>query len=265
MKKFYITVFLLLICVFSAAADIPYRHTLKKSIVLNSFSASFFAADMLTKEFNSKDTALEYGTGRLHKSDVFFADRALMCDYSEGLDTAGDIVLAATMAMPAVLALDRSGSEMLELGFMYLETLALAHTFKELTKSVVTRYRPYCYYDDTRESLLREDDSNRSFISGHSTMAFTSAAFLSKVYWDMHPEGKEKYIVAGSSFAAAGAVGVLRILSGNHFLTDVLAGAAVGTFVGWFVPEYYLDDDREIQVSLLSPDGRPGLAFRCLR
>lgn len=265
MKKALLIFFLLISAAALAGADIPYRHTVKKAVVLNSFTAAFLAADYVTREFHYKDTALEYGLDRLHKSDVFFVDRAMMHDYSENLDTAGDIVLAAAMVMPGILAFDRTGGEMAELGFMYLETLALAHSFKELIKSTVTRYRPYTYYDDTKNSMLRDDDSSRSFVSGHSTMAFASASFLSKVYWDLHPDENSRYLVAGVSFAAAGAVGVLRILSGNHFFTDVLAGAALGTFAGWFVPRYYLDRDRDFSLSFFSPEGEPGIAFRCLK
>ena len=145
---------------------------------------------------------------------------------------------------------------------MYAEALLLAHSFKELTKDVVVRWRPYCYYDDTRSKLLKDDESGKSFMSGHSAMAFTSASFLSTVYSKMHPEGNSKYWVAGGSFAAAAGVAALRVLSGNHFFTDVLVGAAWGTFAGWLVPQlHYSQDERPVKLSLVSSTGAPGILF----
>ena len=39
-----------------------------------------------------------------------------------------------------------------------------------------------------------------------------------------------------SSYALASAVGISRVASGNHFITDVLCGAAIGTCCGIVVP-----------------------------
>ena len=145
---------------------------------------------------------------------------------------------------------------------MYAEALLLAHSVKELTKDAVIRWRPYCYYDDTRSKLLRDEKSGKSFMSGHAALAFTSASFLTTVYAHMHPDGKKKYMVAGGSFAAAAAVGALRIFSGNHFFTDVLAGAAWGTLVGWLVPQlHYGQENNSVKLSFLSETGAPGILF----
>lgn len=43
--------------------------------------------------------------------------------------------------------------------------------------------------------------------------------------------------------AAATTTGVLRIVSGRHFTTDVLAGAALGALTGWLVPKWHEIDD----------------------
>ena len=42
-------------------------------------------------------------------------------------------------------------------------------------------------------------------------------------------------VVAGS-FTLATLTAVLRVLGGNHFATDVITGAVVGTSVGFLVP-----------------------------
>ena len=37
-------------------------------------------------------------------------------------------------------------------------------------------------------------------------------------------------------FGGAAAVGTLRVAAGRHFPTDVLAGAALGSLIGWLIP-----------------------------
>ena len=41
-------------------------------------------------------------------------------------------------------------------------------------------------------------------------------------YWELYTCGKCRY--------------TMRITSGSHFMTDVLVGAAIGSFYGWVIP-----------------------------
>ena len=45
--------------------------------------------------------------------------------------------------------------------------------------------------------------------------------------------------MTASSFGLATTVGIIRMSSGNHFATDVLAGAAIGTICGFIVPFFH--------------------------
>ncbi len=45
----------------------------------------------------------------------------------------------------------------------------------------------------------------------------------------------EEIVGSAASHGGASGVGVLRIDSGSHFPTDVLAGAALGAGIGWLV------------------------------
>ena len=62
------------------------------------------------------------------------------------------------------------------------------------------------------------------------------AAFLSTTFSQEFPESRWKIPVIIGSFTLSSFVGVTRILSGDHFLTDVLAGAAIGSLYGWLIP-----------------------------
>ena len=76
----------------------------------------------------------------------------------------------------------------------------------------------------------------QSFPSGHTTLAFTGAAYTSYVFSKYNPSSSWKWPVIISSYALASAVGISRVASGNHFITDVLCGAAIGTCCGFVVP-----------------------------
>ena len=262
MRKLLLAFLLVMSAASLSAADFPYQLDWRKDALIGGGAAVLYGTHLAIYFTQDRDSARDHGLDRLHKSDINFVDRAMMFSYSRSLDLTGDILLAATMAAPFALALHQDKDTIITGAVMYAEALLLAHSFKELTKDVVVRWRPYCYYDDTRSKLLKDDESGKSFMSGHSAMAFTSASFLSTVYSKMHPEGNSKYWVAGGSFAAAAGVAALRVLSGNHFFTDVLVGAAWGTFAGWLVPQlHYSQDERPVKLSLVSSTGAPGILF----
>lgn len=51
-----------------------------------------------------------------------------------------------------------------------------------------------------------------------------------------YPDSPWRTPVVAGAYAVAAAAASLRVASGSHFLTDVLAGAALGTLSGWLVP-----------------------------
>lgn len=262
MKKILLAVILVLSAASIPADDFPYRLDWKKEAVIGGGAAMLYGTHLAIYFTRDRDSAKEHGIDRFHKSDVNFVDRAMMCSYSRSLDLTSDILLACTMAAPCALAIHQSRDNIITGAVMYAEALLLSHSVKELTKDFVVRWRPYCYYDDTRSKLLRDDESGKSFMSGHAATAFTSASFLTTVYAHLNPDGKNKYWVAGGSFAAATTVAALRVLSGNHFFTDVLVGAAWGTLVGWLVPQFhYCQEGKPVKLSFFSETGSPGILF----
>ncbi|MFQ6675984.1 MAG: phosphatase PAP2 family protein [Fidelibacterota bacterium] len=77
------------------------------------------------------------------------------------------------------------------------------------------------------KTLSRRERPNgkgfRSFPSGHTSGSFVVAATLNVLY------GRSIGIPA---YAVAGLVGVSRIHDNKHWLTDVIAGASIGTVIG---------------------------------
>lgn len=74
--------------------------------------------------------------------------------------------------------------------------------------------------------------TNSSFPSGHTTVAFAAATVYAMEY-------KDKPLIPILSYSAASLVGLSRITENKHWLTDVLAGAALGYLTGRQVVNNY--------------------------
>jgi undecaprenyl-diphosphatase len=87
-------------------------------------------------------------------------------------------------------------------------------------KRAIGRKRPCAIEAHCWATLLPPDQF--SFPSGHTITAFAAAVSLGTFY----PEALPALLFCAASIAAS------RILLGMHFLSDVLAGAAIGTTLG---------------------------------
>lgn len=92
---------------------------------------------------------------------------------------------------------------------LLLLSVAISQGMAQGTKAVVHEWRP-------------DGSDRRSFPSGHTTMAFTSAELLRMEYRD----GPAWIAVAG--YAMAVGTGAMRMYNDKHWLNDVLAGAGMG-------------------------------------
>lgn len=169
------------------------------------------------------------------KNDVNKFDQLFMQPYSKSLDKAGDILTVTTMAAPLVL-LSTPKNQWLTEGVMYAESCLFSFGLEELGKLCVDRVRPYMYFDGFPQDELEDGDYLNAWPSAHTTMAFTSAAFTTYVFAKYYPDSPWRFAVAGGTYALATTTAVLRMASGNHFATDVLTGAAIGTLSGLLVP-----------------------------
>lgn len=67
-----------------------------------------------------------------------------------------------------------------------------------------------------------DGDGNDSFVSGHTTIAFTNASILREEY------GHRSVWYSVGGYSSAAAVGGMRMLNNRHWLADVLVGAGIG-------------------------------------
>lgn len=198
----------------------------------------------------------EYKGDLYEKQNINGFDRPFMNEYSSKLDNAGDLAMVASMLAPAVL-LATDKDNWITIGVMYAETLLIANGVKEMAKLCVNRARPYMYYsaDTYPEEDIKDGDWANSFPSGHSTMAFAGASFATYTFAQYFPDSPWKWGVGIGSYSLAAGTAALRMASGNHFASDVISGAALGTGIGILIPWLHkFNQNKSFNINA-APDG----------
>ena len=128
------------------------------------------------------------------------------------------------------------------IGIINLQTLGALGGVQGGVKLLTSRERPYGR--ECGGELLPTDRActrgNRfeSFFSGHSAMSFASAALICthQANLNLYDDPTAGTAVCASGFVLAGATAVLRIVGDQHYASDVIVGAAVGTLFGFGIP-----------------------------
>jgi hypothetical protein len=121
------------------------------------------------------------------------------------------------------------------------EVIAFTLGAQQATANGLGRERPYGRTCGTGEldehtHLCAGNDRYRSYFSGHTSVPFSVAAATCVNHLYLPLSGGRAWIPCSLGFATAAASGILRIVSDNHYATDVMTGVVVGTGVGLMVP-----------------------------
>jgi membrane-associated phospholipid phosphatase len=129
-----------------------------------------------------------------------------------------------------------------DLGLHGTEALVIGGQLAFVMKGIAGRARPYVNTDDPHNySFMRgfkESTDYKSFPSGHAIAAFAAASAVTseaKRWWGT----KGGWIVGSVLYTGAAAVAWSRMYDNKHWATDVLTGAAIGTFTGLKVVHYH--------------------------
>jgi membrane-associated phospholipid phosphatase len=132
------------------------------------------------------------------------------------------------------------------------EAVALAGIVTQIVKFSTGRMRPETRALPPEERPSGEpNDAYVSFYSGHTSYAFSLATSAGTIASMRRYRGAEWVWVSGLTVAAA--TGYFRIASDKHYLTDVLAGGAAASAIGFLVP-FVFHRPRQYLVPL-----RPGM------
>jgi len=179
----------------------------------------------------------------LSRRDVNAFDRPLMVTrQNAAIKRISDVTMVGLGFMPVVSLIDNfTMTTVTTYVVMYSQAMLLAYGSRMLFKNNITRFRPYSH--DGRE--LRANHRHDSFPSGHTCAAFLSATFFSTTFVLENPDSRWKWPAIIGSHTLAASVGAMRMVGGMHFLTDVLVGAAMGSFFGWLIPVLHLQRNRD--------------------
>jgi membrane-associated phospholipid phosphatase len=121
-----------------------------------------------------------------------------------------------------------------DVGLHTTEALLLAEGVGSLLKRVVGRARPYMSNtSEPRDFSFGTgfgSGDRRSLPSGHTYAAFALASAVTSESRDWWP--RSTWMVAPITYGAATMVGLSRMYHNQHWASDIVLGAAVGTFSG---------------------------------
>jgi membrane-associated phospholipid phosphatase len=137
------------------------------------------------------------------------------------------------------------------------QVMALNGALNQLVKLAVRRPRPTVYDVPASNPDVNVPGNYLSFYSGHTSTAFAAGMAYATTFSLRHPQSLSRGQVYGVAGVAAATVGVLRVLAGQHYPTDVIAGAAVGTALGLFIPRLHCHRNT----LLLAPTADGGAAL----
>jgi membrane-associated phospholipid phosphatase len=162
----------------------------------------------------------------LKRNSIFVVSLALLLSPADvlagksGLETYGDVGQYAIPGVAAAISIwgeegpDKVG--LIQLGTSALVTVGIVQGLKH----TIDRERP-------------NGKNDRSFPSGHTSSAFSGASYLHYRYgWQY---GTPAYL-------AASVVGYSRVEADKHFVSDVIAGAAIANVVAFFLVDSINED-----------------------
>ncbi len=179
----------------------------------------------------------EGGAGVCDPSGLNFLDRPFAGRWDPSWATFSDIgVITLALAPALLLTVDEGLIGMLNDAVVVYESALVALTVAGFATLGTERARPYTYGTAAPLNTRKSGDSALSFISGHTTFAFS---LTMATFWTVHrrrPHSVYPWLVLGIGLVAASTVGLARVMAGRHFPTDVLAGVVVGSSVGTLIP-----------------------------
>jgi membrane-associated phospholipid phosphatase len=147
--------------------------------------------------------------------------------------------LAALGAYGLIFKKDKEQTTTLLATQAYITAAAIETALKYLTGrqrpsyyNPVTGLNNHTFHGPFYHFLKSDNSSYESFPSGHTTVAFAAATVFAMEY-------KETPIVPIIAYSAATAIGLSRIVQNQHWISDVMVGAALGFLSGRQVVNNY--------------------------
>lgn len=195
----------------------------------------------------------------LFDQDVRDLLRGSTAQVRENAALASWIMLGANIAYPVVVdvpyAWSRYGKQLAwDLFWQDAVALSLVSASDLAIRNLVGRARPpvsdcLAAGGSAATCLGNDTEATMAFPGGHVAIATTGATLTCVQHLSMHLYGAPwDAVTCGSAIGVDFTMGVLRIVTDNHWASDIVAGAVLGFAFGWGVPF----------LMHLHPPGEPG-------
>ncbi len=161
--------------------------------------------------------------------------------YNASWSTASDLLLYGLGAGGAVVLVSDEGLlNALNDAVVVTEATMSATAVASIMTLAAGRPRPFLYAavgdpNGAPLSVRNGADGGLSFLSSHTAMAFAITTSLYVAEHRLHPHSRAPKVLLGVGLGVASLIGVARVMSGYHFITDVLGGVVVGSSLGVLV------------------------------
>ncbi len=244
------------------AADSPYKLswgtdvTLSSSILLLRYLTPMIPSNVQTYTAQELDSKFSAG-------DVNPLERPFIGPLNDIANTISNTTNGIIWCLPfSFLALEKSRKDFLKLGLMFIQIQLMYPIVTQTINPLVARKRPFFYAEEEDMAERQSAWAQISFVSGHANFGCAFAVFFANCYSDYYPKSKWKPYVWIASLGLATGTAIFRVAAHQHFPSDVVAGAATGSLLGWFVPFIHKKKkDRVALAPLVTRGGGTGIAI----
>jgi len=210
------------------------------------FISSALAVDLSNNYFDRQliERPTETDLNTLNKSDVPFFDEPGLQPYSTILKDFSDYAAYITIGSTLFVIYEKDTQILLNNLIVFSEIMITQSAVAKWTKTLTHRYRPFVYDDEVSDAKKKQRNSQHSFFSMHSSTTFAAATFGYFYYSKLY--GQNLY-VGTLLYGSATATAALRVAAAQHFPSDVLVGALVGSSISYLICKYH--NDKKISIS----------------
>jgi len=187
-------------------------------------------------------------------------DRTTAGYWSPSWTTASNYGLAAiAIGAGALLVIDEGLLPALNDSVVIAESALSGIALTSMMTLAAGRPRPFVYGEKAPLSARNSGDAGLSYLSSHAVASFAIVTSTFVAMRRLHPGSKAAWMVLGVGGSLALFVASARVMGGQHFITDSLGGAIVGSSVGILVAS--LHDSPVTIMPVVAASGQRGVAL----
>lgn len=217
------------------------------------FISSALVLDLSNNYFDrqliEKPTELELNA--LSQDDVPFFDKIAFQPYSATLKDYSNYAAYFAIGSTIYCLYESDRRVLLNNLIVFSEILIAQSAIVKWTKTFTHRYRPFVYDEDVSDIKKMQRNSQHSFYSMHSSTVFASATCG---YYYYSQKNGHNILIGSILFCTASATAILRVAAAQHFPSDVIVGAVVGSGISYVICKYHRNKKLKLSFGYDSVD-----------